>query len=341
MQERVAIINTLDDYDSISVANLTYLTDKLRETAVNVLPSERFGIMTTESIVAFLGSLENTIRVCKESSCLAELGRQVSADYVAQGRIGRFNNDLTIKVELYSVVSGNLMGSFAGRSKDVAGLLDLIEEKSADLFKKMLTTTPPSTPVTPPPPPQQEPQQVQYQPSPPPPVTPPVKYVIKYDGNNISIQEYVQILIERDIKENKEEIQKLSFSLSSDEKGLLWKNNEKKWAVGLAVLNIYLGLGSYIQGNTIWGVTQSALQIGGYAVVLASYSYEILGGVMVGSALAIGLVAPFVYQSKYNKTLREALNIDESISLSIDPPNNPKRRNTSTWAGFQCEVLRA
>jgi len=146
-QERVAIINTLDDYDSISVAELTYLTDKLRETAVNVLPSERFGIMTTESIVAFLGSLENTVRVCKESSCLAELGRQVSADYVAQGRIGRFNNELTIKVELYSVISGNLMGSFAGSSKDIAGLLALIDEKAADLFKRMLAEPKKQEPV--------------------------------------------------------------------------------------------------------------------------------------------------------------------------------------------------
>jgi len=138
VQERVAIINTLDDLDSISITNLTYLTDRLRETAVNVLPSERFGIMTTESIVAFLGSMENTVRVCKESSCLAELGRQVSADYVAQGRIGRFNNNLTIKVELYNVNSGNLMGSFAGSSKDISGLLALIEEKASDLFKRML-----------------------------------------------------------------------------------------------------------------------------------------------------------------------------------------------------------
>jgi TolB-like protein len=137
-QERVAIINTLDDYDSISVAELAYLTDKLREAAVNILPSERFGVMTTESIVAFLGSMENTVKVCKESSCLADLGRQVSADYVAQGRLGRFSNNLTIKVELYSVNSGNLMGSFVGSSKDVDGLLALIDEKSHDLFKRML-----------------------------------------------------------------------------------------------------------------------------------------------------------------------------------------------------------
>jgi len=137
-QERIAIINTLDDYDSISIADLTYLTDRLRETAVNVLPAERFGVMTTESIVAFLGSMENTVRVCKESSCLAELGRMVSADYVAQGRIGRFGENLTIKVELYNVKTGNLMGSFTGNFKDIYSALALIDEKSQDLFKKML-----------------------------------------------------------------------------------------------------------------------------------------------------------------------------------------------------------
>jgi len=138
MQERVAIINTLDDRDSIGFSELTYLTDRLRETAVNVLPAEKFGVMTTESIVAFLGSLDNTVKACKEASCLAELGRKVSADYVSQGRIGRFNENLTIKVELYSVVSGNLMGSFTGESKDIAGLRDIINENAADLFKKML-----------------------------------------------------------------------------------------------------------------------------------------------------------------------------------------------------------
>jgi hypothetical protein len=94
--------------------------------------------MTTESIVAFLGSMENTVKVCKEASCLAELGRKVSADYVAQGRIGRFNEDLTIKVELYNVATGNLMGSFTGYFKDMYSLLALIDEKAPDLFKKML-----------------------------------------------------------------------------------------------------------------------------------------------------------------------------------------------------------
>jgi len=66
-QERVAIIQTLDDRDSIGISDLAYLTDRLRETAVNILPKQRYGVMTTESIVAFLGSQERAIKECKEA----------------------------------------------------------------------------------------------------------------------------------------------------------------------------------------------------------------------------------------------------------------------------------
>jgi len=137
-QERVAVIQTLDDHDSISFSDLSYLTDRLRETAVNVLPSQRYGVMTTESIVAFLGSQERAIKACKEASCLAELGRKVSADYVAQARIGRFDKNLTIKTELYNSKSGNLIGSFTGSSKSISGLLTIMDEKASDLFKRIL-----------------------------------------------------------------------------------------------------------------------------------------------------------------------------------------------------------
>jgi len=139
-QDRVAIINTLDNLDSIHFTDLAHLTNRLRETAVNVLPKERYGIMTTESIVAFLGSQENAIRVCKEASCLAEIGRKVNADYVAQARIGRFGGQLAINFELYNSKSGNLIGSFTGFSKDIFGLLAIIDENASALFKKMLIT---------------------------------------------------------------------------------------------------------------------------------------------------------------------------------------------------------
>jgi len=136
-QERIAIIQTMDDRDSIGISELAYLTDRLRETAVNVLPKQRYGVMTTESIVAFLGSQERAAKECREASCLAELGRKVNADYVAQARIGRFEGDLTIKTELYSSKSGVMVGSFTGDSKSLQGLRAIIDEKAPILFKKL------------------------------------------------------------------------------------------------------------------------------------------------------------------------------------------------------------
>jgi hypothetical protein len=56
---------------------------------------------------------------------------------VAQGRIGRFGDKLTIKTELYNSKSGNLIASFTGSSKNIDDLLSLIDEKAPILFKKL------------------------------------------------------------------------------------------------------------------------------------------------------------------------------------------------------------
>jgi len=148
-QERVAIINTVDDGDSIKPSDLTYLTDRLRGVAVKVLPKQRYGVMTTESIVAFLGSQERAQKECKEASCLADLGRKVNADYVAQARIGRFNKNLTIKTELYSSKSGVMVGSFTGDSKFLQGLLDIINKEAPLLFKELSDISSSSNAVAP------------------------------------------------------------------------------------------------------------------------------------------------------------------------------------------------
>ncbi len=139
-QKRIAIINTVDDGEPpVEHSELSHLTDRLREIALKILPEKSYAVMTQQSIVAFLGSQEDMVRKCKESEgCLAKLGREISADYICQGRIGRFGKNLTIKVELYNVQSGNLVGSFTDESsKDIFGLLSAINNKASDMFKKL------------------------------------------------------------------------------------------------------------------------------------------------------------------------------------------------------------
>jgi hypothetical protein len=136
--QRIAILNTEDDVEPpISISELSFLTAKLREVANNILPKNRYGVMTSESIVERLGSQEQAAKICREATCLVDLGRKVSAEFVAQARIGRFGGNLTIKTELYNVRSGNLIASFTGDSKDVHGLLSVLEIKAPALFMSM------------------------------------------------------------------------------------------------------------------------------------------------------------------------------------------------------------
>jgi hypothetical protein len=147
--QRIAVMGTEDDGDPpIAILEQLHLTDKLREIAGGILPKERYMIMTQQSIVDRLGSQEQAAKLCREAICLVDLGRKVNADYIAQARIGRFSGNLTIKIELYQVASGGLIASFTDNSKDVQGLLDVLEEKAPDLFKKMPGVVPePPPPV--------------------------------------------------------------------------------------------------------------------------------------------------------------------------------------------------
>jgi len=146
-QERIAVMHTVDDLDSIGVTDLGYLTDKLRDIASKILPKNRYGIMTQQSIVDRLGSQERAEMECRAATCLADLGRKISADYISQGRIGRFSGKLTIKVELYSVGNSNLLGAITGDSKDLDGLLAILEAKAPKLFEDMLEVSPAPAPA--------------------------------------------------------------------------------------------------------------------------------------------------------------------------------------------------
>jgi len=70
----------------------------------------------------------------QERVALRSLGERLVLTMWRRGRIGRFNEDLTIKVELYNVATGNLMGSFTGYFKDIYSLLALIDDKAPELF---------------------------------------------------------------------------------------------------------------------------------------------------------------------------------------------------------------
>lgn len=133
----VAVLETVSENGIIGRSEKIFLTDKLRERAKIVLPSNMgYIIMTRENIQQMLPP-GKSIEDC-EGSCLVETGKNISADYVAQARVGKFGKQLTLTVELYETAKNNLVGSFTAVKKNAEGLLYEIEKKSDAFFKLVL-----------------------------------------------------------------------------------------------------------------------------------------------------------------------------------------------------------
>ncbi|MDR2584505.1 MAG: fibrobacter succinogenes major paralogous domain-containing protein [Fibromonadaceae bacterium] len=137
-QKRVAILNTEDDGEPhLEFTDLNYINARLREIAVKIMPEDKYSVMSVQSIIDKMGSKENARKVCKEATCMAEIGRKISAAYVGQARLGRFGGYLTISMELYNSGSGVLIGSFTGKAKDVLGLEAIINENAPLMYSKI------------------------------------------------------------------------------------------------------------------------------------------------------------------------------------------------------------
>ncbi len=135
----VAVLETIADAsvkDNVQLSDRQYLTNVLREQAVMELPLEQnYTIMTRENINAMLPP-GKSIEDC-EGSCLAETGRNISADYVCQARIGSFDGSLTLSAELYETAGNKLVASFNGQGASVKELLEIIKGKSPNFFRKI------------------------------------------------------------------------------------------------------------------------------------------------------------------------------------------------------------
>lgn len=136
----VAVLETTGAQDIVTFSEKQYLTDVLRSEAVKILPAEQnYTIMTRENINAMLPP-GKALEDC-EGSCIVETGKNISADYVAQGHVGKFADNLTITVELYETAGNKLLGSFSSKALDVESLELEIRQKSQELFTRIVANS--------------------------------------------------------------------------------------------------------------------------------------------------------------------------------------------------------
>jgi hypothetical protein len=122
-------------------------------------------------------------------------------------------------------------------------------------------------------------------------------------------------------------IQEKSAFLTLTEKLFLHNTYEKSAGIP-AVANMLtgLGLGSFLQGDTVSGVIQlSGVALGAVSLFIAfipgPYARVAVATGMASCSLSwlYGCVSPFVFKHSYNRTLKRALHYDNNVTFQIAP----------------------
>jgi len=135
-------ITPSNDETSLSIAEYRHLTDELRTKARETLPPE-YTILTRDNIFQLLPPDEKEAE-CLAQSCAVDIGRTIGAEYVTQGFVGKFEKKLTLTVELYESMSGNMLSSFVTESDNASGLLEAIRKKAPTMFARISPTSIPT-----------------------------------------------------------------------------------------------------------------------------------------------------------------------------------------------------
>jgi len=141
--KNVAVVETDVDAASgasaeITSADVRQVTAELRREAVKNLPSDKYNIMTSETVQA-QGSA--VLEECAEENCVIALGSRIGADYIVRGTISKLRTRFTLTVEVYETENGNLVASSTPvRSETIEDLVEKAEAACVEMFGKFVST---------------------------------------------------------------------------------------------------------------------------------------------------------------------------------------------------------
>jgi len=135
----VAVVETEIDAQSGASANLNpaevrEITAEIRRQAIENLPSDRYSVMTSETVQSMGGAV---LEECADENCVITLGSKIGADYIVRGTIGKFQTRFTLKVEMYETDNGTLVAtSEPVRTENVGEILDMATGACGKMFRK-------------------------------------------------------------------------------------------------------------------------------------------------------------------------------------------------------------
>jgi len=137
--QQITVAVLPSDGTALNNDELEALTDKMRLSALKILPTESFVLLKQDVVIRRLGGAENYIKECSESTCIVNLGKKAQVDYVAQASVGKLGNKIRLKVELYNVRTEGLIGMLSEEESEITDLFEIVEKKvPTEVFSKIL-----------------------------------------------------------------------------------------------------------------------------------------------------------------------------------------------------------
>jgi len=137
----VAVVETEIDMEPTDVAKLKksevrLITEEIRNKSVNILPRDKYSIMTSETVQSMSGAI---LEECSEENCIITLGSKIGADYIVRGKLGKFQTFYTLSIVIYDTDNGFLVASSNSvRSEKMIDLLEKSSEACENLFKRFM-----------------------------------------------------------------------------------------------------------------------------------------------------------------------------------------------------------
>ncbi|MDR1760672.1 MAG: hypothetical protein LBR60_09155 [Fibrobacter sp.] len=114
--------------NELTVKETEFLSSELRRQAVTYFPKEKFNVLTKGQVI------DRIPEDAEDLTNAVSIGKAIRADYVTYGQVGRLGKLLTLKIELYDVADGTILGEFNDEAPDMNGLVDAIRGRIPALF---------------------------------------------------------------------------------------------------------------------------------------------------------------------------------------------------------------
>ena len=117
------------------------VTDMVRGSALSAYPQRLF-VLTRENIRDMLPP-DVRISDC-EGSCEVETGRNIGADFIVTGSVGRFGSRLQVKMKLHNTKNGRLLSTQVISAKNIELLEAKIKKSGENMFSEAMHSVPKS-----------------------------------------------------------------------------------------------------------------------------------------------------------------------------------------------------